>query len=343
MMIVLIVFIGCRKDLCYDHFSEVDLQLEVVYSLDWHLPWDENWNEYWPDEWAVDWNKMLPKEPEGVRLHIFDCDYRSPISNHNLECKGGRIALNSGYYDMLLYNNDTEGIIFENMNAVSDAGATTRTRSKSAIYSTRYPDETTASPPDMLFAGYLPECELRKPNEEKTLFMRIEAKLTPRTWTYLVRYEFTSGQEYVSEAQAYLSGMAGRVCLKDGRTDNEKVITLLLDCNTSTCGFESIVRSFGLPGFDYEMVRQRVITNEMALLNVSVTNKLVLEMKLMSGKVKLVEFDVSSQVRKQPRGGVIVVKDIVVTSEEGQKPNGSGFEGEVSDWEENIDVDVPIS
>ena len=341
-MIVLTVIMGCRKDLCYDHFSEADLHLEISYSLDWHLPWAENWNDNWPEEWVVDWDKMLPKEPEGVRLHVFDCDYKNPVSNHNLESRGGKIALNSGRYDMLLYNNDTEGIIFENINAVSDAGATTRTRTRSGIYSTRYPNETTASPPDILFAAYLPETELNKPENER-LNMRIKAELAPRTWTYLVRYEFESGQEYVSEAQAYLSGMAGRVCLKDGYTDNEKVITLLLDCNTSTYGVESIVRSFGLPGFDYQMVKQRMITDEQALSKVTVTNKLVLEMKLMSGKVKLVEFDVSDQVRKQPRGGVLVVKGIVVTSEEGEKTGGSGFEGEVSDWEENIDVDVPIS
>lgn len=66
-------------------------------------------------------------------------------------------------------------------------------------------------------------------------------------------------------------------------------------------------------------------------------------MKLLSGKIKMAEFDVTEQVRRQPRGGVIVVKGIIVTPEEGQKPGGSGFDGDVNDWEENEDVEVPIT
>ena len=102
-MIVLFSLMGCRKELCYDdHANEVDLQLEVAYSLDWHLPWDENWNDNWPDEWEVDWGAMKPGEPESVRLHTFDSDKATPVSNYNLAREGGRIGLNCGRYDMLL-------------------------------------------------------------------------------------------------------------------------------------------------------------------------------------------------------------------------------------------------
>lgn len=340
-MIALTVLAGCRKDLCYGHSEEVNLHLEMIYSLNWHLPWDEDWNENWPEEWIVDWDRMLPKEPEGVRLHIFDSGSKVPVSNHNFESYGGSVPLNSGHYDMLLYNNDTEGIVFENMHAASDASATTRIRTRSA-YSTRYPDEVTVSAPDILFAAYIPEFELEQPQNGESIHRTIDVELTPRTWTYLIRYEFAAGQEYVGEAQAYLSGMAGGVCLKDGMTTNDKIVTLLLDCSTCEYGVETIVRSFGLPGFDYETVRLGGMSDRQAASEVTATNNLVLDMTLLSGKVKTVEFDVTDQVRRQPRGGVIVVKGIEVTKEEGQRPGGSGFEGEVNDWEENVDIDVPI-
>ena len=145
---------------------------------------------------------------------------------------------------MLLYNNDTEGIIFENMHAVNEAVATTRTRTRSASYSNKYPDELTANVPDMLFAAFLSEQELVKNEDEETTYARMKVELAPRTWTYLIRYEFISGREYVSEARAYLSGMAGKVSLKDGHTDNDKVVTLLLDCYTCDYGVETIARSF---------------------------------------------------------------------------------------------------
>lgn len=324
-VLVLTVLTGCRKDLCYDHSKEVDLHLEVTYSLDWHLPWDENWYDNWPAEWTVDWDRMLPRLPEGVRLHVFDYHDKNPISSHNLEHHGGRVAINGGRYDMLLYNNDTEGIMFENMNAVNEAIATTRTRTRSVHYSNKYPGDVTAGVPDMLFAAYLPEKELAKRVDGETAYTKMKVEMTPRTWTYLIRYEFTSGLEYVAEAQAYLSGMAGGVSLKDGRTIDSKVVTLLLDCDKRDYGVETIARSFGRPA-------------------TATAHRLVLELKLMSGKVKMVEFDVSDQVRRQPQGGVIVVDGITVTKEEGEKPdNGSGFDGDVNDWDENEDVDVPIS
>ena len=98
--------------------------------------------------------------------------------------------------------------------------------------------------------------------------------------------------------------MAGKVSLKDGHTDNDKVVTLLLDCYTCDYGVETIARSFGRS-------------------ETAATHKLVLELKLMSGKVKMVEFDVTDQVSRQPQGGVIVVNGIVVTPEEGERPDCS--------------------
>lgn len=160
----------------------------------------------WPAEWTVDWDRMLPRVPEGVRLHVFDYGDKTPISSHNFEHHGGRVAINSGRYDMLLYNNDTEGIIFENMHAVNEAVATTRTRTRSASYSNKYPDELTANVPDMLFAAFLSEQELVKNEDEETTYARMKVELAPRTWTYLIRYEFISGREYVSEAPCLLIG-----------------------------------------------------------------------------------------------------------------------------------------
>jgi hypothetical protein len=102
----------------------------------------------------------------------------------------------------------------------------------------------------MLFAAFLSEQELVKNEDEETTYARMKVELAPRTWTYLIRYEFISGREYVSEARAYLSGMAGKVSLKDGHTDNDKVVTLLLDCYTCDYGVETIADAIELS--DYE-------------------------------------------------------------------------------------------
>lgn len=63
---------------------------------------------------------------------------------------------------------------------------------------------------------------------------------------------------------------------------------------------------------------------------------------MLNGKFKTFEFDVTDQVTGQPRGGVIVVKDIEISDEEGTEGSGS-FDVTVDGWGEYIDVELPLN
>ena len=63
---------------------------------------------------------------------------------------------------------------------------------------------------------------------------------------------------------------------------------------------------------------------------------------MLNGKFKTFEFDVTDQVTEQPRGGVIVVKDIEISDEEGTEGSGS-FDVTVDGWGEYIDVELPLN
>ena len=55
-------------------------------------------------------------------------------------------------------------------------------------------------------------------------------------------------------------------------------------------------------------------------------------MRLHNGAMKTFEFDVTDQVKAQPRGGVIIVSDgLVITDEEGAAGFDSGFDIDVED------------
>ena len=63
---------------------------------------------------------------------------------------------------------------------------------------------------------------------------------------------------------------------------------------------------------------------------------------MLNGEFKTFEFDVTDQVTEQPRGGVIVVKDIEISDEEGTEGSGS-FDVTVDGWGEYIDVELPLN
>ena len=47
-------------------------------------------------------------------------------------------------------------------------------------------------------------------------------------------------------------------------------------------------------------------------------------------------------MRAQPRGGILLVEDIVVSDEDGTEGSGS-FDVDVDDWGDEIEVPLPIN
>lgn len=351
---------GCRKDLCYDHNHAANLTLGLAYDLKWYTHWQPGVSL--DPDWEIEWSAVVPQEPEGVRLITYPRYGSISGQTYNLPRKGGKLNMTAGTHDLLFYNNDTEYILFSGTGA--QASATTRTRTR-ASYSKLYPDEVTVNPPDMLFAAYFEELYIEDDDELKAhtiLEKTLDVTLSPRVFSYVIRYEFESGLEYVAQSRGALTGMSGSVYLSSGHTDDDPV-TLLYDCTKRSWGCESSIRSFGVPGIrledapdegeninplpditrgDHYLSYNRNEANKVINVTQNYEHRLTLELYLINGKEKVIELDVTEQVNNQPRGGVIVVKGLKVTEEEGQESTGGGFDAEVDDWEDDKIVDIPI-
>ncbi len=354
--LICLLLTGCLKDLCYDHNHTANVSLE----LDYHLDWRTHTDVVIDPSWHLNYDAIIPLKPSGVRVMTYPHYNAQSMREYNLDPDGERITIPSGHHDVLMYNNDSEYIIIEGQNLATYA--TTRQITRGS-YNTRYPDETTVNAPDRLFSAYLPDLEIEeqvasKPNEQAKIVKYIQATLSPLVFTYVVRCEFDAGLDLVSGARGALSGMAEGVQLVDGSTPNNKGVTLFFDCEKTLYGFEAITGSFGMPGVtfdDIDPVVAQIVSKNTVILDANHHNKSIqiayegthrlnVELKLRNGKQKMYEFDVTDQLRQQPRGGVIVAKGLEVTEEEG-KPNegeGGGFDTEVGDWEENVDIIIPL-
>ena len=177
----------------------------------------------------------------------------------------------------------------------------------------------------MLYGSYINDYQAQKLPEPEV----IPVTMHPLVFTYKIRFEFAAGLKYVALARGTLAGMALSVNLSTGTTSNEAA-TILYDCEVKDWGVAAYVNSFGVPGYPngaYTKGDQIYAVN--------------LEVRMRNGKIKSFDFDVTDQVSKQPHGGVIVVKDIVIKPEDGTQGSGS-FDVVVNGWGPYEDIYLPL-
>ena len=289
-----------------------------------------DWESYpsFAQRFGFEYDSLRPAVPEGLRVQVYNDDGTNNVVN--LEPEGGTVQMRPGEHSLLFYNNDTEYIVFDDMNSYASARATTRAVTRSTYLGSQYMDnaaDNTVNQPDMLYGNYMESyTAVRQPETAE-----LPVTMHPLVFTYVVRYEFSHGLEYVALARGALAGMAESVMLNTGRTSAEAA-TILFDCTLQPYGAQACVRSFGVPDYPNALYKTRAATRTYALN---------LEVRLNNGQMKTFDFDVTDQVAAQPEGGVIVVKDIEITDEEGQA-GGSGFDVTVDGWGEFEDIELPL-
>lgn len=325
-----------HKELCFNHPEHVAryaTDVHINYELIWEQPYEgrTHWQADWPSTgFGFSYDALRPHVPEGVRMFAYAAD--GMRTENNLLPQGEEIFLPPGDNSILFYNNDTEAIVFNDMWSYEDATATTRGRSRASYtgnphYAPSRADkraEVTVDAPDVLFGHYSD----RYTQTIVTTPPRLDITMRPLVFTYVVRYSFTHGYNYVALARGALSGMAGSVFLHNGHTSTDAV-TVLYDCELKADCVEALVNSFGIPDFPNPNYSRQ-----------DGTFALNLEVRLHNGKILNFYFDVTDQVADQPYGGVIRVGGIEITDKQGEGGGSGGFDVDVDGWGEFTDVPV---
>lgn len=319
---------GCRKELCYDHDLH-SLACRIALAPDWEQEWERDYGTQWPTAWDAErfglgYDDLRPATAGGLAVFVYD-DVHSETprvaKEFHIAPHGETVMVSEGDHRLLIFNDDTRNIIIDDMASLPSARATTRVRSR-ASYAEFHRNEETVGPPDMLYGHYQPLLTTTL----NTASMPYGFTLRPLVYTYLIRYEVEEGLNYVAAARGAIAGMARNVFLTDGHTGDEPA-TVLYDCTVTSYGVEARVLSFGVPGFPdryYDRSGWRVPDD-------GARYTLNLELLLNTTQSFTLDFDVTDQVKNQPRGGVITVTGIRIGG--GGKPSGDGaFDVNVSDW-----------
>lgn len=320
-----------EKELCFDHWDHAS-RYAVDFRAQWKLDWESryldgpDWQQNWPaTEFGIAYDALRPVTPEGLRAQVYTDGHDNELSN--IAATGGIVNMTPGLHQILLYNNDTEYILFNDITSLAEASATTRTRSRATYLGNSKLEseisETTVNAPDFLFGHYIPEYTAVKSPTAPT----VDVTLKPLVFRYLIRYRFKHGLEYVGLGRGALAGMAGSVYLTDGHTGKEAV-TVLYDCEVKEDCVEAIVNTFGIPNFpnpDYSRADRAYGLN--------------LEVRLKNGRMLSFDFDITDQIARQPRGGVIEVDGIDIPDEIGKDDSGA-FDVTVEGWGEYQDISI---
>lgn len=331
-LILLVTCVSCRQEICYDHFPAMDLRFS--WELEWERDYGMNHRASWnPAVHRYQYDELRPSVPEWVKMIKYYDD--GHIVEKFFKPEGQRFEVPANdKCSILFYNGDTEYILLSDVVSLQDARATatTRTRSGSSLKEMQemYDVSRTTNSPDVIYSAFVKDAEGVTVHEVKNM----PVKMQPLVFTYLIKYEFDEGIEYVSQARGALGGVAEGVYIRTGVTTDQTSI-ILFDCDINDEGCHSVVRSFGMPGFpDSYYGRSDAGTATPFTLN--------LELKLHSGRTENFSFDITDQMQDQPRGGVIKVSGIKVI-DSGGSSSGS-FDIGVSEWEDDvIEIELPVS
>ena len=215
---MLVFLASCaHKELCFDRPTGPEVCIVADYEREWQYTYTggPDWAHYpgWRQDFGISYDSMLPGIPTGLRVQVYNSDGSNNILN--IAPEGETVQMFPGEHAILFYNNDTQSIVFDDMQSYASARATTRTRTRSSYGGNPYMegyDENTVGAPDMLYGNYIES------------------------------YTVEQGDE---------PGMASAVWLNSGRTSDEAA-TILYDCTVEDFGMQAFVRSFGIPGFPNE-------------------------------------------------------------------------------------------
>ncbi|MDE7388774.1 MAG: DUF5119 domain-containing protein [Muribaculaceae bacterium] len=326
---VLMCCSSCRQEICYDHYPAIDLSF--TWEREWERDYGHDHKSNWdPAQHRYEYDALRPSVPEWVKMVRYYDDGR--FMERFFTPDGAKFEVETNAKcSFLFYNGDTEYIILSDVASVRDvrATATSRSRSGSALQYMKGLHQTsrTTNPPDVIYSAYVEDVPGIVNHEVK----HMPTKMQPLVFTYLVTFEFEHGIEHVALARGALGGMAEGVYLRTGVTTDEASI-ILFDCDIHSDGCRSQVRSFGIPGFP-DSYFGRSASEQPGPFSLN------LEVKLTNGKTMDYTFDITDQIQKQPRGGVIKVGGLRVEDDQAGK-SPAGFDVDVSDWDDNIEVDL---
>jgi hypothetical protein len=333
-------------DLTLDYYWELAYGIDYDWQAEWWYGWDERDKELFGDlEPAPPTEYNLRRYytgsiPLGPHLYVLsDMVYGDTFH--------GRYEW--GFWDALVWNNiktvdGVQSLNFDEQTSLDYVTAYTNQTMRSTRYSAPLFTRSFWAP-EPLFAAYDQAIEIN-PNLDGFEYdavrgvyvKKLNMELRPLTYIYLTQVilHHNNGRIAASEGTSNLSGMARSVTLNNGQAGNDAITVYYETLLKKNCDMEGEnvdiiggrLLTFGICGLRPNAIRRADEIKDVNRHYMDVT------VQFNNGMDSTMVFDVTDQVRKHYKGGVITVELDLDTVPIPQRSGGSGFDAVVEDFEE---------
>lgn len=373
LSLALLLLTGCQRmpslNLHYEghvEFDMPDVQIDVnvlwTYELnyDWRAEWTYGWDE--EDESAM--GPLGYSEPEVFDLRRY-YESENPGQPHTtvesfiIEGNTFRTKYLYGYYDILVWNrintpDMVQSLIFDEKTTLDSVMAFTNASTLSSRYQAPVYDHS-FNQPEELFAGYERDVHITDRLEDyehydpvtHTFYKKMEMQLLPLSYIYLTQVRLHNNNDKVvgTQGEANLSGMARSVTLNSGLAGKDVVsvrynVRFKKDCTITQTGEKVDIAggrclTFGIPNQNSSRVSRAEDVND------RVKHYMDVDLMFYNGMDTTMVFDITDQVRKRYRGGVITIDLDMDTIPVPSRPGGSAFDAVVKEFdEENFFIEI---
>ena len=352
-------------------FPVVDLNLNVLWNYlfkyNVEYDWQAEWFYGWDDTDVSLFGKIGYTEPTEFEIRRYftnstplgphSSPYSHHISGHFLSAR-----YDYGFWDILAWNDiqTPDGVQSVHIDESSTYDYVTAFTGQT-MYPTRYnaPKFTRAFyQPEELFSGYESGIDINRnldgftfDAERNCWFRRLDMELQPVTYIYLVQVILHNNNRdfrkvTATDGNANLSGMARTVNLNTGVTGSDAItvnFNTRMKFDRKGKDGETVdiiggkVLTFGMPNLNPHKLSTRAYAESLSKIAESDLNNrhyVDVSMQFYNGKDSTLVFDVTDQVRRLFRGGVITIDVDMDHVPVPDRKGGSGFDAVVKDFDE---------
>ncbi len=340
----------------------IDLNLEVYWDYETALGIDYDWQTEWYYGWDEEdkrlWGELGYSEPKRFNLRRYytgevpDAPHTGVIAKNGIEGNHFRDSYDWGFWDILVWNDivtldGIQSLVFDEQSSLDSVTAYTNP----SMHPSRYnaPKYTRAFyAPEPLFTAYEEDIDVNKNKEgftfdpELNIWTRtLTMMLRPITYIYLTQVILHNNHGRISavDGSSNLSGMARTTTLNNGRAGDDAISVYygvrmkknhpLVPYKTrneevpDTVELVDIIggrlMTFGIPGHQANSIsRADEVTD-------TYQHYMDVNMQFNNGIDSTFVFNVTDQVRRRYKGGVITVELNMDTIPTPSRRGGSGF------------------
>lgn len=365
-------FASCRREpLLHLHrdgqidvdFPVADIELRAVWDYDFEYDFTKEWIYGWDDKDMEIFGPMGYSYPNGFEFRRYFLGNspdlpREQVRADHVDGNHFRGTFHFGFYDMLSWSDieTSEGVqaivIKEDIERVEAS-----TNKDQMMRTPSYPGTRSQykyHQPEQLFAREVRGEDFTNTpgnfvwdSDKSCWYKKLDFPLQPVTYIYLTQIILhnNNGRIYNVDGTSSLSAMASGVCLNSGVT-NDNAITVGYYCRIKN----DVLNRDGRELVD--VIGGKVMTFGLCSMNPSTVSKaesleslhrhyLDVDLMFYNGMDSTLVFDVTEQVKRLYKGGVITIDIDVNDVKIPVRPGGSGFDAVVKEPEEDqYEIDI---